>query len=47
VRVNLGQGELGKTIRKNSNANNLPVCKGTLAICLALGINCDSVILIF
>ena len=36
------QGELGKTIMKDSDASDLPACKGTLAICQALGIcNCN------
>jgi len=29
---NFGQGEPGKTIRKDSDANNLPARKGTLAM---------------
>jgi len=37
--ANLGQGEIGKTIRKDNNARDLPACKGTLAICPALSIN--------
>jgi len=39
--VNLGQGELGKTIRKDSNISNLPACKGTLTVCPALGITAN------
>jgi len=42
VIANLGQGELVKTIRKDSDASDLPACKGVLGICLALGINCKS-----
>ena len=42
--ANLGQGELGKRIRKDSDESDLPACKGTLAICPALGINFESAI---